>query len=104
MSQLFYLPQQPVLNETALPVAGALAYFYVTGTTTLAPIYADAGLTTPLNNPVTADAFGRLVPIYLDGAIVYRLRVTRPNGAIIGADIDPYVPTSNAASGGQFVE
>lgn len=97
MSDLFYLPQQQVRNGVSLSVGGAKAYFYLTGTTTKAPIYADAELSIPLANPVIADGFGRLPVIYLDGSMTYRLRVTSPTDAPIGTDIDPYIPGTVAS-------
>lgn len=89
-AQLFYMPFLPVPTQRGLPAGGARAFFYVSGTTTLAPVYSDAALTTALPNPVVADALGRLPDIYLSDALVYRVRVLDAKGAQIGADVDPY--------------
>lgn len=92
MADLFYMPFLPVPTQRGLPAGAARLYFYVSGTTTLAPIYADAALTTPLENPVPADALGRLPDIYLDSTKVYRVRALTANGSQVGSDVDPYYP------------
>ena len=92
MSQLFYLPFRPVFNSRGLPVGGAKVYFYKTGTTTLATVYADGGLTTPLTNPVPADALGQLPDIYMPYDVIFRVRIVDRKGLALGSDIDPYIP------------
>lgn len=92
MSQLFYLPFRPVFNSRGLPVGGAKVYFYKTGTTTLATVYADGGLTTPLTNPVPADALGQLPDIYMPDDVIFRVRIVDRKGLALGSDIDPYYP------------
>lgn len=71
------------------PLSGAEWFFYETGTTTPATIYADAELTTPLTNPVVADDGGLFVPVYIDPAVVYRSVLKTGAGTTI-QDIDPY--------------
>lgn len=92
MSQLFFLPFQPIPNQRGLPAGSAKAYFYQSGTTTLQTVYADAGLTVPLRNPVVADAIGRLPDIYMPDTATYRVRLVDRLGSPLGDDIDPYVP------------
>ena len=71
------------------PIAGALLQFYLTGTTTTpTPVYADAGLTTPLSNPVVANGAGMFPAIYLSPTVTYRIQLQTPTGGVI-ADIDP---------------
>jgi lysophospholipase L1-like esterase len=90
MSELFSLPFLPILNLRALPSAAAKAFFYITGTTTLKPIYADAGMTTQLPNPVIADNIGRLPPIYLStSGGGYRVRIVDAAGVLLN-EADPY--------------
>lgn len=92
-AQLFYLPFLPALDMNGFPIAGAKAYFYVTGTNTLAPVYVDDTLTGLLSNPVVADAAGRWPSIYLDNTIVYRLVIKDSSDVTIpGFDVDPYIP------------
>lgn len=96
-AQLFYVPFSPLFTSRGLPAGAAKVFFYYTGTTTVAPIYADAELTTPLYSPVSADALGQLPAIYLDDAITYRVRSVDALGIQIGEDFDPYVPGTERA-------
>jgi hypothetical protein len=70
--QIFALPKQVNLDSAANTLAGAKAYFYLTGTTTPTNVYADSGLTTPLSNPVVSDAACVFVPIYMDPSVTYK--------------------------------
>jgi hypothetical protein len=91
-SKLFYLPFRPALNLNGLVIPGAKLYFYLTGTETLAPIYAGESLSVPLANPVTANAAGRWPSVYLDDTIVYRVVLKDASGVTIpGMDVDPYL-------------
>jgi hypothetical protein len=92
MSQLFYLPFRPVFNSRGLPIGGAKIYFYKSGTSSLATVYADGALTTPLTNPVLADGMGQLPDIYMPEDVTYRVRIVDRNGGGLGSDIDPYIP------------
>ncbi|MET1083772.1 MAG: tail fiber domain-containing protein [Burkholderiales bacterium] len=88
MAQLFTTPFQTTLDANANAVSGAQLQFYVSGTNTPTPVYADAELTTPLASPVIADSAGRFVPIYLNPQIKYRVVVADASGAVI-RDVDP---------------
>jgi hypothetical protein len=90
MSTGILLPA-PVLvavNGDGEPISGALLQFYLTGTTTPQAVYADAGLTTPLSNPVVANGNGLFPAVYLDPTVTYRLQLQTATGEVI-ADIDP---------------
>lgn len=50
---------EPTLTAQGVPSPGASLTVYITGTATLASLFADVGLTTPILNPQTADAAGR---------------------------------------------
>lgn len=82
MPQVFVLPRQIALDDDANPLAGALLYFFATGTTTAQAVYSDAALTTPITQPVVADAAGEFPKIYLnpDAAANYRVRLTTSDG------------------------
>ncbi|KQM58797.1 MULTISPECIES: right-handed parallel beta-helix repeat-containing protein [unclassified Sphingomonas] len=101
MAQLFTPPFQQTLDANANAISGAKLFFYVSGTTTPAKVYADAALTTELQSPVPADAAGRFVPIYLDPQVRYRVIVADAAGAPI-RDVDPIGDTAIAdlADGG----
>lgn len=64
----FVLPYQTVINNTGVPLPGALLYFYASGTDTPLNTYSDVGLTTPNANPVVADAAGVFGNIFLSSA------------------------------------
>lgn len=87
---LFSDPQVKPLSTVGQPQAGAYLNFYLTGTLTPANVYADGGLTTPLNQPVTADSAGRFVPIYLNPVTFYRVQLYNAGGSKL-EDTDPYV-------------
>lgn len=87
---LFYLPFRPALDANGIVVPGALIYFYATGSTSPQTIYADSGLTTPLTNPVTANAAGVWPAIYLDDAVTYRVVLKDADGTTLD-DSDPYL-------------
>lgn len=71
------------------PYSGAKWYFYVSGTTTPAAVYADSDLTSSLGAVVTADSGGRFVAMYLDPAVTYRGVLKSADGAVTIYDIDP---------------
>ena len=91
-AQLYYSPFIPAFSPNGLPVPGAKLFFFYSGTDTLAPVYINSDLTTRSVNPITADLAARFSPIYLDGNIIYRIRLIDDNGVQLGDDIDPYVP------------
>lgn len=88
MSKLFTLPEQTPIDAAGQPIAGAKANFYLTESTTRADTYSDAGLTTPNDNPVVADANGVLPAIYLDPDVTYRCILTDDDDVQI-FDVDP---------------
>lgn len=75
---------------------GAYYQFYLTGTLTLTPVYADGLLATPLSQTpgtggTTAASDGRLVPMYLNPATTYRYQLYSSTNVLL-ADVDPYIP------------
>lgn len=81
------LDQPRTLDSLARPTSAVIS-FYLTGTTTLANIYSDVGLTTPTTNPISISS-GELFPdIFLDPSITYRRRIVYGDGTI--HDVDPY--------------
>ena len=84
MANIFPLPY-----FTGQPL-GTLS-LYLTGTLTLATIYADADGTIPLPNPVTADTAGRFPAIYLAEGTEYRAIEKNELGVPL-ADVDPVNP------------
>jgi hypothetical protein len=68
-------------SSTGAPLAGALLYFYQSGTTTPITTYADAGETTPsttvvqsdATSAIVADASGMFAPIFVTGSTAYKI-------------------------------
>lgn len=90
-AELFTLPFRPALSPRGLPIAGAKLHFFVSGSLTPTPVYADAALTVPLSNPVTADSAGKWPSIYTNSTVTYRVQLKDANGNLIpGHDVDPY--------------
>ena len=88
MAKLFHLPQAVRIDSAGTPYAGALANFYLTGTTTRTDTYTDNALSVAHANPVVADAAGQFPPVFLDPAITYRCIITESDATGI-SDTDP---------------
>ncbi|TAJ89740.1 hypothetical protein [Reyranella sp.] len=65
MANLMPVPRLVAVDGNGHVMPGALLYFYVTGTTTPKAVYANAGGSPELSNPVEADANGLFPAIYL---------------------------------------
>lgn len=65
-----------VIDANGLAVPGALATFYLSGTTSPRLVYTTAALTTAHPNPLAADSGGLFPEIFLDPAITYRRVLT----------------------------
>lgn len=102
MANLFQPSLQRALDNNGNPVSGAKLYFYETGTSTLATVYANAAGTTPAQNPLEANGSGIFAPVYLDFDSTYRVKLTNGGGSETYYDIDP-VPgfDLNSASASQ---
>jgi hypothetical protein len=96
---LFYLPNARQLSTSGGILPGWYAQFYLTDSTTPAPIYADGDLETPLDNPVEADVSGMMPPIYLDPELVYRVQIYTAADVLID-DVDPFVVMGGSGGGG----
>lgn len=70
------------------PAAGALAYFFVGGTTTPLTVYEDAGEGTPQTDPVEADTNGRWPNVFIPFLDSYDVKVTTASGTQL------YYPTN----------
>lgn len=89
MANLFQPSLDREFNNSGTIASGAKLYFYLTNTTTLAPIYTTSAGTTPLTNPVVADSVGVFPAVFLDPATVYRVRWTDSAGVSLRPDVDP---------------
>jgi hypothetical protein len=93
---LFYEGRAKPLNTVGGIQPGAYYLFYLTGTLTPANVYSDGLLSTPLSQTpgtggTTAASDGRLVPIYMDPAVIYRYQLYSSAGVLL-EDVDPYIP------------
>ena len=113
--QLFYDPYPKPLSSTGGALPGAYYNFYLSGTTTPAPVYQNGALTTPypaialpfiaantLYNAAQGDGSGLFQPIYLNPLLVYRVQLYSSTGVLI-EDVDPYVPQMPSVGNGQII-
>lgn len=77
------LPCMPALDSNGRPVAGALLNFYENNTTTRKAVYTSAALTTPLPNPVVADAAGVFPSIFAADDELYSVTCFSPAGIML---------------------
>jgi hypothetical protein len=110
--QLFYDPVPRPLSSLGVSMPGAYYNFYVSGTTTPAIVYQDAGLTLPFpamslngSNPlysvVQADATGAMPPMFLNPETIYRVQLYNSLWQLL-EDVDPYVPAMPTTGNGQI--
>ena len=95
---LLPVPGLRAVDANGAPLPGALLSFYLSGTTTPTPVYANASLTTPLSNPVVADSTGLFPAIYVDPTITYRA-ILMTGAAVLVRDTDPVATPSTPAAG-----
>ncbi len=111
--QLFYDPISRPLSSLGVSMPGAYYNFYVSGTTTPATVYQDAGLTLPfpaaalngssaLYTVIQADGTGAMPPMFLNPEIIYRVQLYNSTWSLI-EDVDPYVPSMPVTGNGQLV-
>jgi hypothetical protein len=88
------------VTTAGAPLNAGKAYFYLTGTTTLANVFEDDALTTPLSNPVVADSAGFFPElVYLDPTKEYRVVIkTSADVTIAKYSADP-INTIEGSSG-----
>lgn len=75
---------------------GCYVIFYITQTTTLAPVYRDANLNTQFQQygtPLTADGDGRFPPVYLDPTITYDYKLYSKGGILLES-VSPFLPAA----------
>ena len=82
-------PVQQTLDANGDARSGAKLSFFESQTTTPKTVFSDAGLTTPLTDPVVADASGTFPSIFLDGTS-YRTVLSDSNDV----QLDVYDPVS----------
>ena len=83
-------------------IPGATLEFFESGTDTPADVYTTDALSTPIEQPVEADAAARFVNMYLDPAVQYRVKMRTALGVLI-RDTDPYLPRAPSEPPGTVV-
>ncbi len=78
----FYMPKAYAFDEVGVTVPGALLNFYLTGSDTPTPTFANATLTVANTNPVEADAAGLFPDIFLNPLVIYKVVLTGPDDGI----------------------
>lgn len=98
MAAIFQLPKTTLFDASGLIIPGGKVSFYDAGTTTPRAVYSDSGLTTPISQPVTADAAGRLPLIFMSTGS-FKIAVTdADNVSIYTADnLDSGIPAGSGA-------
>lgn len=79
----FYMPKATALDAIGVTVPGALLNFYLTGSSTRTPTFANETLLVANTNPVEANAAGVFPDIFLNPNIVYKVVFTGPDDGII---------------------
>ena len=85
--QILLFPNRATDWEGAT-VPGARVFFYLSGTTTPATVYADSALTIPHPTPLVADAEGTLPPIWSDVAL-RAVALAEDGSELSGYPLDP---------------
>lgn len=81
--QIFTQPSQQALDTAANVLSGATLTFTLTGTSTPTNAYSDSTLSTPVANPLSANAAGVFIPVFLDPLITYRVVLKTQAGAVL---------------------
>jgi len=89
--------RQQVLDADGRPYLPVSVNFFAGGTTNPLTVYADAGLTVPLTQPVVADGTGRFPRVYLPAGL-YAEQVLGPYGDLLWFDDDLGEPVVTASS------
>lgn len=91
------MPRPSAFDANGIPRSGAKLYFYEPTTTTPKDVYSDAGLTTPIVQPVTATSAGLWQTIYM-AASTYRV-ILKDSSNVTIWDEDNYDPGLAAGFG-----
>ncbi len=84
MAQLEYSLFGRVTDDDGKPISGGFLRVYDQNTTNLSALFSNPALSTPLTNPVEADAAGRLPPIFL-AAGTFDLALLDAEGGLVDA-------------------
>jgi hypothetical protein len=100
MAASFVLPVAIPLDALGAIAPGSTIEFFEAGTTTPRTVYSDHTLTTPIAQPIAANAAGRFPLIYMATGS-YKIRVKDPEGAEIADycrdNLDTGIPANSGA-------
>jgi hypothetical protein len=102
MAELVFLNSQRATDWEGLALPGARAFFFLSGTTTPATVYADAALEIPHPTPLEADALGAFPAVWSSESL--RLIVRDTDGQVLpGYPIDPVPKGAGTGNGAASV-
>ena len=99
----YYTANPFEFGPNGVPLAGGQLFTYESGTVTPLSVFADPGLTTPLPNPVVADANGRFGSVWLSPSQPYKIQLftaatpDNPTGSQIWS-VDPFGPAAGGTA------
>ena len=97
MALLFTPARREVDPTSGLPLINGTLHVFANGTTTLASIYSNPGLTTALANPITLDAGIPAANIYVADGTSYTVEVRTSAGAVVWTRNDVFGWATSAA-------
>lgn len=97
MSVQFNIPYLTLLDANGEPISGGTVQFYTAGTLTPTDVYSDSSLSTAIEQPIEADAAGRITCPFMDAGS-YRVIIKDADGTTI-LDRDNYDPGLSSALG-----
>lgn len=103
MSQIFRFPRNVVVNSAGVPYPNAKSYVYLTGTSTLATVWTDEGLSVAGANPIVADASGVFPLRWLDDSVAYKLSVTTSADVLLYSEDPAFDPQFTQAQIGAIL-
>ncbi|MFM7012458.1 MAG: glycosyl hydrolase family 28-related protein [Betaproteobacteria bacterium] len=92
---LVTLPRQYLTDISGVPIVGANAYFYQSGTSTLITVYEDGDYSVALPNPVPSSSAGRFPAIYVNHDTYSTVKIKVTDDAGVELYTDDEVPTSD---------
>lgn len=99
MSDIVQFSPVRAFDKNGQPVAGALARFFNSGSTTPITVFADVAESVPHPVPLVADSRGVFPPVYRSGTAL-RVTVTNPDGVTLpGFPIDPAITVAALGAG-----
>jgi hypothetical protein len=90
------------LDQNGDPLAGAMLFTYLSGTSTPDPVFHDANLTVPWTNPAIADAGGFFISIYMGE--VSQKWILQDQFGVVQWTVDPVASVSLTAGGGDALQ